>query len=203
MVYLCANSGYGIRYATESWNWPSNSIVTLLCFANCPEVTLTLNNWIIGTKQAADTTNGVLTWNIPFQPGTLRAIGKDNAGRNLCSYSLNTAARPFQIQLLPDAHEIRANGKGVSQIEFRVVDKNGVRVPDATNEITFEILGPAHFLGIGNGDLNDIENPRSNLHHAYQGRGLAILQADTTPGNITITATGTGLVPCSVTLRSI
>lgn len=202
-VYFCANSGYGIRYATESWNWPSNSIVTLLCFANCPEVTLTLNDKIIGSKRQTDATNGILSWDIPFQPGTLRAIGKDNAGRTLCSYSLQTAASPFQVQLLPDVHEIRANGKDVCQVEFRVVDRNGVRVPDATNEIKFELSGPAHFLGIGNGDLSDLENPQTNRHRVYQGHGLAILQADTTPGTITITATGRGLVPCSVTLRGI
>jgi beta-galactosidase len=202
MVYLCATSGYGYRYAAESWNWPTNSIVKVLCFGNCARVTLTLNDQIVGTKQSANATNGMLTWEIPFQPGTLKAIGQDHAGRNLCNFSLQTAADPFQIELSPDTDEIRANGKDISQIEFRVVDRNGVRVPDATNEITFAISGPAHFLGIGNGDLNDPENPQSNLHRAFDGRGLAILQANTTPGNIMITAAATGLAPGSVTLRS-
>ena len=202
MVYLCATYGDGYRYAAESWNWQSNSIVKVLCFANCPQVSLTLNNQMIDTKQQADATNGVLTWEIPFQPGTLKAIGKDNAGQTLCAYSLRTAANPFQIQLLPDTHQIRANGKDICQVEFRVVDRNGVRIPDATNEITFKISGPAHFLGIGNGDLNDLENPQLSHHGAFDGRGLAILQGNSMPGNVTITATGSGLIPGTVTFQS-
>ncbi|MGH7940051.1 MAG: glycoside hydrolase family 2 TIM barrel-domain containing protein [Limisphaerales bacterium] len=202
MVYLCALSGYGIRYAAESWNWPSNSLVKVLCFANCAQVALTLNGHPLGTKYRAGAMNGILSWEIPFQPGILKALGKDQAGRNLCSFSLQTAADPYRIELLPDTNEIQANGKDVCQVEFRVVDKNGARAPDATNEITFEMSGPAHFLGIGNGDLNDLENPKTNVHRAFQGRGLAILQADSVPGDITITAAGAGLAPGSITVRS-
>jgi hypothetical protein len=77
----------------ESWNWPSNSTVTVRCFANCPEVTLTLNDKIIGTKKRSEAVNGVLNWQVPFEPGTLKAVGRAN-GQDVCDYVLKTAGAP-------------------------------------------------------------------------------------------------------------
>jgi len=204
MVYLCVASGNGGQpriAGVESWNWPSNSMQTVRCFANCPEVTLALNDKVIGTKRLSEAVNGVLSWQVPFEPGTLKAIGHAN-GQDVCNYALKTAGPPSRIELLPDVTELRADGKDVCHVEFRIVDENGVRIPDAEPEVSFEMTGPASLLGIGNGDLNNIEDCKANTHRAFQGRGLAILQTTTTPGGITLEATASGLESASVTLQS-
>ena len=204
MVYLCVAAGSGGQpriSGVESWNWPSNSTQTVRCFANCPEVTLTLNDKIIGTKKLSEAVNGVLSWKVPFEPGTLKAIGRAN-GQDVCDYELKTAGLPGRIELLPDVTELRADGKDVCHVEFRIVDENGVRVPDAGPEVSFEMTGPAGIIGIGNGDLNNSEDCKANMHRAFEGRGLAILQTTTTPGGITLKATAPGLEPASVTLHS-
>jgi beta-galactosidase len=77
-----------------------------------------------------------------------------------------------------------------------------VRVPDVTPEVTFEMTGPASLLGIGNGDLNNIEDCKANAHRAFEGRGLAILQTTTIPGGITLKATAPGVESASVILQS-
>jgi beta-galactosidase len=207
MVYICAapnggagNNGRGFSGA-ESWNWPADSIVIVRCFANCPEVTLTLNGKLIGTKNLSEAVNGILSWQIPFEPGTLKAVGRAN-GQDVCDYALKTAGAPSRIELLPDVTDLRANGKDVSHVEFRVVDENGVRVPDAEPEVKFEMTGPAKILGIGNGDLKNIESCQGDTHHAFQGRGLAILQTTMVPGGVTLKATASGLESASVALQS-
>lgn len=205
MVYLCAGNGNGGRRGfngTESWNWPSNNMVAVVCFANCPEVTLMLNGKSIGTKKISEAERGVLRWVIPFEPGTLMAVGCDKDGKELCHYSLQTAGVPARIELLSDASQLHADGKDVSHVEFRIVDAQGVRVPDAALEVTFETTGPASLLGIGNGNLNSVEDCKTTAHHTFQGRGLAILQTTTTPGSITFKATAPGLEPANVTLQS-
>jgi beta-galactosidase len=205
MVYLCASTRDGGRHGfggAESWNWPSNSSVTVHCFANCPEVTLTLNGKVIGTKKLSEAERGVLNWQVPYETGTLKAIGRDENGRELCNYALQTAGEPARIELLPDTTSLRANCKDVGHVEFRIVDAQGVRVPDAGPEVTFELTGPARILGIGNGDLNSTEDCKTSTHHAFQGRGLAILQMTDAPGVITVKATATGLHPASITLQS-
>jgi beta-galactosidase len=204
MVYICVSAGNGGQpriVGEESWNWPSNSTKTVLCFANCPEVTLMLNDKIIGTKKSSEAVKGVLNWQVPFEPGTLKAIGRAN-GQDVCEYALKTAGPPSRIELLPDVTELHADGKDVCHVEFRIVDENGVRAPDAEPEVKFELTGPAGIIGIGNGDLNNSENCRGDMHRAFQGRGLAILQTITTPGGITLKATAPGLKSASVTLQS-
>ncbi len=205
MVYLCAARGFGGRRgwgAVESWNWPAHSTVTVLCFANCPQVELSLNGKIIGTKTISEAVNGVLRWEIPFTPGILRAIGRDQTGRERCQYELRTAGAPARIELLPDTSRLRADGKDVCQVEFQIVDADGVRVPDADDEVTFTLAGPAKIPGIGNGDLNNVESGQTNSHRAFQGRGLVILQTTAVPGEITLRATAPGLESGSVILSS-
>ena len=82
------------------------------------------------------------------------------------------------------------------------MDAQGVRVPDAGNELTFEVDGPAEIIGIGNGDLNDSDDCKDLKHKAYQGRGLAIIQSTKEAGKITVTASSPGLQMRSLTLTS-
>jgi beta-galactosidase len=212
MVYLCASGGGGFGGGfggggrrgfggVESWNWPSNTAVSVQCYANCPEVQLSLNGKVIGVKKLSEAVNGVLRWQVPFEPGTLKAVGRTN-GQDVCDYELKTAGLASRIELLPDTTELHANSKDVCHVEFRIVDENGVRLPDATPEVTFELTGPASLLGIGNGDVNNIENCKANTHRAFQGRGLGILQTTTTPSVISLKATAPGLESASVTLQS-
>ena len=208
MVYLCAAPGNndaedGERRRwdrEESWNWPSNTTVNVSCFANCPEVTLTLNGQVISTQRASQAINGVLTWQIPYAPGTLRAVGLTN-GQPACEYMLRTAGAPARLELLPDTTQWHVLSKDICHVEFRIVDDQGVRVPDATNEVSFTLTGPARVLGIGNGDLDNSETSTTR-HQAYQGRGLAILQAGNQPGGVTFQAIAPGLEPASVYIQS-
>jgi beta-galactosidase len=204
MVYLCVSTGTGGRRgfaAEESWNWPSNSSVIVLCFANCPEVTLSLNGKTIGTKKTADTERHILRWEIPYEPGTLQAIGTKD-GAEVCRCLLQTAGAAARVALVPDSSQLKADGKDICHLEYRILDAQSLRVPDAAPEVTFQLTGPAKILGIGNGDADSVENCKTNTHAAYQGRGLAILQSTATPGAITITATAPGLEPASLKLQS-
>jgi beta-galactosidase len=204
MVYLCGSDANGGRHGflgVENWNWPSNSMVTISCFANCPEVTLILNNKVIGTKKLSEATNGVLHWQIPFEPGTLKVVGRVD-GREVCDYVMKTAGAAKRIELLPDSTQLHTDGKDVCQIEYRIVDKNGVRVPDADPEVTFELGGPANIIGIGNGDLNSVEDCEASRHRAFQGRGLVIIRSTVVSGAATLEATAPGLDPASITLQS-
>ena len=210
MVYLCAaealehnqlDRSRHVSGGIESWNWPTNSMMNVFCYANCPEVTLTLNVQVISTKHASQAINGVLTWQIPYAPGVLRAVGRTN-GQEVCAYVLRTAGAPARLKLLPETIQLHADGKDVCQIEFQIVDEQGVRVPEATNEVSFTLTGPGRILGIGNGDLDNSESCQALKHQAYQGRGLAILQAGNRAGGITFQAIAPGLEPAGVYVQS-
>ncbi|HEU5397022.1 MAG TPA: glycoside hydrolase family 2 TIM barrel-domain containing protein, partial [Verrucomicrobiae bacterium] len=206
MVHLCAaeprrESGWRGFAPMESWNWASNAMVTVICYANCPEVTLLLNGGVIGTKQLAEATDGVLRWRVPFAPGELKAIGSAN-GTNLCQFALQTAGPASRIELAPDVTKLDADGTGICHLEFRIVDAAGVRVPGADDEVTFSSTGPVKLLGIENGDLNSTEPYGTSSRRALHGRGLAIFESTTAAGTVRITATSPGLEPATVELEA-
>jgi len=206
MVYLCATEGgrgsgrRGFNLA-EHWNWPAGANVNVICYANCPEVALMVNDRLISVKQLSEATNGVLRWTVPFAPGMLKAVGRSN-GVELCSFTLQTAGKAQRIELLPDVTRLAADGKDLCHVEFRVVDAHGVRVPDAAPEVTLTTSGPAKLLGMENGDLNSPEPYQGPTRKALHGRGLAIFQSTTAAGKVSIKATAPGLEPDTVELET-
>jgi beta-galactosidase len=205
-VYLCASEsrGGGGRFrgmrGEERWNWSDGATVTLTCYTNCPEVRVTLNDKEIGTGRLAEAMNGALTWQVPYEPGTVKAVGfKD--GKPACEFALKTAGAAKRVSLSPDVTQLRADGKDICHIEFQIVDDHDVRVPEAANEVTFGAQGPATILGVGNADLNSPDDCKDRVHKAYRGRGLAIVQAGREPGTIHLTARAEGLEPASVNIE--
>ncbi len=207
MVYLCTSApsgGRGMRprgmRAEEHWNWPSDANVTVTCYTNCPQVRLTLNARQIGLKPLTEAVNGNLAWQVPFEPGLLKAEGLKE-GKTVAEFSLAAAGAASRIALVPDVTQLAADGKDICHVEFRITDEKGVLVPDASQEVTFEASGPATILAIGNADLNSPDSTKDLTHKAYRGRGLAILQAGREPATVYVTAKAQGLEPASLEIQ--
>jgi beta-galactosidase len=197
MVYLAVSPAGNSRTrgarVEEHWNWPTGSTVTVSCYTNCEEVTLTLNHKPLAARRLADAVDGVLSWDVPYAPGMMK-------GKAVAAFALVTADTAARIELLPYSTAASPGGREVSQVEFRIVDAAGTRQPTADAVVTFEVEGPAHVLGIGNGDLNSVEDCKNLVHRAYQGRGLAILEATGAAGTITLKASSPGLEPARLTI---
>jgi beta-galactosidase len=205
MVYLAVSPAGNPRArgarVEEHWKWQPGSTVTVFCYTNCQEVSLTLNHQPLGARRLADAVDGVLSWDVPYLSGMLEAVGAMN-GKPVAAFTLRTADKPARIELLPDVTQASPGGRDISQVEFRILDAQGARVPTADPVVTFEVEGPARILGIGNGDLNSIEDCKDLVHRAYQGRGLAILEATGAAGKITLKASSPGLEPATVTISA-
>lgn len=202
MVYLCVtDAAHAKASPVESWNWPSNSTVVVRCFANCPEVTLALNDQVISTKKYSEAMDGVLTWKIPYAPGVLKVVGRKD-GKDAATYELKTAGPANRIELIPDNTNLLANGKDICHVEFRVVDDQGVRVPNAEPEVTFTVNGPATLLGMENGDVNSPEPYQGPTRKTFHGRGLAILESTRIAGEVRVRATAPGLLPAEIILQN-
>lgn len=201
MVYLSVRSRGFRRGQASHWNWPADSNVRVYAGTNCEEVTLQLNGKDLETQKAADAIGGMLRRQVPFEAGTLTAIGK-NGGKEVCRYTLQTAGDAAKIQLAADTKTLAADGRDVCEIEFTVTDENGIIVPDADNKITFTVTGPAKILGIGNGDPTCHEDHQGTAYSVYQGRGLLIIQSKKEPGTIEINAAADGLKPATLKIET-
>jgi beta-galactosidase len=203
MVYLCVPvAGIPRRSdAVESWNCAVGSIVNVACYTNCSEVELMLNGRSLGIKQRSVAVDGVLSWQVSYEPGTLKAIARTN-GHEVSTFALQTAGAPDHIALISDSAALRADGEDIAHIECIIVDAQGVRVPDAAQTITLEVAGPAELLGFGNSDATNTDSARDTTHPAFRGRALAIFRSTAIAGSISIKATAPGLRAADLNLTS-
>ena len=185
------------------WNWQGKEGETIwveVC-TNCGSVELFLNGKSLGSKELSTAPNLILKWEVPYEAGILKAVGKiDN--KEVCTYKLQTTGKPAGILLKPDRKTIKADGRDLSHIEVNVVDKDGNIVPYADNLITFNISGKGKIIGAGSGNPQSIEDYKSNKRKAYNGKCLVIIQSTTKPGEIQLTTTSSGLPQSSITINS-
>ena len=166
-------------------------------YSNAAEVELFMNDKSIG-KKATRKDGGAINWQVLYQPGTLKAIARNN-GKEVANDLLRTAGKASKLSLLPDRKLLGTSFDDVANIELQLLDENGTLVPDAADFIQFTLTGPAKIIGVDSGSVVSTEPFQASERKAYQGRALAIVRA-TGPGAITLTARTAGLAPTSLEL---
>ena len=158
-----------------------------------------------GSYQSPNGSSGnlKLRWNVPFQRGRLVAVAKDASGRVVARDEEDTAGRPYALSVTPDKTVLAPDGKSLSYLTVRVVDRHGVEVPDADNSVLTSVAGAATFAGADNGKEDDAEGYTSPRHDAFNGQVLAIVESATHPGPITVKVSSAGLLPATTTLYSV
>jgi beta-galactosidase len=168
-------------------------------YNNADEVELFLNGKSLGIRSKTDSTVHVM-WRVVFVPGTLKIISK-KGGRVVLTKEIKTAGKPAKIELTADRKKIKADGKDLSFLTARVLDRNGNLVADANNLITFSISGNATIAGTDNGYQADTLSLTSPKRQAWKGMALAIVKSSSKKGNSTLTANAVGLSPASIALK--
>lgn len=111
-----------------------------------------------------------------------------------------TAGPAYRIELLADKKQLKADGKDLSFITTRILDREGNLVPDADDLIQFTVSGNGQIAGTDNGYQADTRSLKSPARHAWKGLALLILQSNGKKGNITLKATAPGLKPATIIL---
>lgn len=187
-------SNVGRAYAEERWGWTSDprTTIPIEIYTNCDFVEVLLNGRSLGEKPIADHLLPALVWAVSNEAGTVEIVGK-KATAIAARFQLKTPGRPERIELSPDLKTLKNNGRQVSTIEVRVVDRDGNRIPDATQLITFEVEGTGRLIAVGNADLADATPATGNKTRLYQGNAVAVVRSGAGSGAITIRATAPGL----------
>jgi beta-galactosidase len=202
------------------WNWPGREgqLIPVLAYTNCNSVELFLNGRSLGEKriefpaqgtsggwnsyaepQVNATTNDLhLGWDVPYEPGVLRAVGKRRDGTVACEAVVRTAGAPAAIRLSTDRDTITTAPGDVAHVAFEIVDSAGTVVPTADNVVRITVTGGS-IVALDNADLRDHDPYHSDRRHAFNGRGLAILRG-AQPGPLRVTAEADGLESASVSV---
>jgi beta-galactosidase len=140
-------------------------------------------------------------WRVKYEPGTLKAVSRKN-GKTVLTKIIRTAGEPARLEIVPDKRILHADGKDLSFVTIRILDKNGNLVPEADNKITVEIVGEGVLAGMDNGYPASMESFKALSHKAYKGLCLAIIQSKNKAGNIKVNITSSGLPAANVVIQT-
>jgi beta-galactosidase len=143
--------------------------------------------------RAVRTTNDLhLSWDIPYEPGTLKAVGTKD-GKVVCTEEVSTTGDPAAVEIAVDRGVIPAGRQGIAHVTVRILDERGRMAPAASNEVAFAVEGEARIIGVDNGDPQSHEDYKASKRKAFNGMCLAILQSTGQAGQVKVTATSAGL----------
>lgn len=191
-----------VLHLLPHWNWEQGKSVEVWAYYNqADEVELFLNGRSLGkrTKQGDDLH---VQWKVDFEPGELRAVSR-KGGKEVLVKTVKTAGVPARIELLADRKKIKADGKDLSFVTVRILDKDGNIVPDADNLVQFTLTGAGKIAGVDNGFQASLEPFKANYRKAFHGLCLAIVQAQEKGGTIQLTASGKGLTAATITIHTV
>lgn len=195
------------------WNWAGyeGKVISVIVYSNCDTAELFLNGKSFGAKSyvfpqqghskswntysrpyIAPTTSDLhLSWDVPYEPGTLKVIGK-KVGQ-IITEEIRTTSEPSAIRLSSDRKNFKADAQDIVNVRVEIVDENGLVVPTANNAIEFKVEGEGVLIGTDNGNPQDKTQMKSNQRAAYNGLALAVVQSTEKSGNIRLTAVSEGL----------
>jgi len=199
------------------WTYPAGTKKTMYVVANnVSSVGLSING---GTETKSSTPKDGYTFsfpNITWATGSIKAVGYDASGKQVCTHTLTTAGAAAAIKLTPITAPggFLANGQDVAMFDVEVVDANGLRVPTygpttkATDntpsgepKVTFAVTGPGTWRG---GVNESMTNSTNNLYlYTEGGINRVFIRSQTTAGDITLTASSPGLTSATAKVTSV
>ena len=195
------------------WTWPGREgqVTPVYCYTDYPSAELFVNGKSQGkiTKATSEQVNFRnaniekhtpqtifdryrLRWNdVRYEPGELKVVVYDEQGLKAGEQTLRTAGRPSAMKLdtwtQGGGQQLRADGEDLAYVTVSLVDKRGVEVPTATDQLVFEVKGAGQFRGVCNGDATSTEvftNPTMRL---FAGKLVVTVQAGQKPGKLQLT----------------
>jgi beta-galactosidase len=200
-MYQSEWTNKNVLHLFPHWNWNKGDTVDVWAYYNnADEVELFLNGRSVGKRNKTDTTLHVM-WQVPFEPGSIKAISKKN-GKIVLIKEIKTAGPAARIELIADKQMLAAAGKDIVFVTARIVDKDGNLLPDADNEISFSVLGNAIIAGTDNGYQADTLSLQIKKRKAWKGLLVAGIKIGSKKGNITLTANSPGLGKAVILLNA-
>ena len=199
------------------WNWENRDLaskvedaqgkIPVRAYSNAASVELFLNGQSLGVKkfnkkqtsdgrtyqEGANAKELYLEWKVAYQPGTLEAVARDEAGKEIARDKITTAGQPAGVRLVKEEHAIAADGKDLTYIYYEIVDSEGNVVPTANNLVRFQLHGQGQLVGVDNGEQASRERYKAQadgswIRRAFNGKGVAIVKSTEQAGKFTLTA---------------
>jgi beta-galactosidase len=180
-----------VLHVFPHWNWTPGDTIDVWAYTNADEVELSLNGRSLGKRRKEGDVMHLM-WRVPYEPGVLRAVARRN-GQVAESQEVRTAGPPPHRADLTEASALMA------RISARHRERRGPGRPAGANRRQLGPSGSRAAWHRRRGQRRP-DQPRAlqaEQVHAFNGKGLVIVQAGRQRGAVTLTATSAGLAPAS------
>jgi beta-galactosidase len=128
-----------------------------------------------------------------YEPGTVKVVAYDESGKVVAENEVKTAGKPYQIVLEADRTTIAADGKDISFVNVKIVDKDGNFCPTENCEISFKVKGAGIFKAVASGNPSCLESFQASTMKLFSGQLTVLVQSAEKEGTILLEATAKGV----------
>ncbi len=174
------------------WTWPGREgkVTPVYCYTDSPSAELFVNGKSQG-RLFKDPSSRLdryrLRWNdVTYEPGELRVVAYDDQGKAVGEQTVRTAGKPSALRLSCDRNRLSANGDDLSFVTVSLVDDAGTLLPDASNQLVFEVEGAGRFKAACNGDATSLEPFTTPTMRLFHGQLVVVVQSSHEKGALTL-----------------
>lgn len=189
------------------WNWKGREgqVTPVFVYTSYPKAELFINGKSQGVKEKNDSTLQTryrLMWNeTVYEPGELRVIAYDSDGKKAAEKIVRTAGPPHHLVLTSNRNTLTANGDDLAYITVQVADKDNNIIPTDNRKVKFTVSGKGAFEATANGDPTSLMSFQRPEMYLFNGAATAIVRSADSAGEITFTASASGIKPATISIK--
>ena len=180
------------------WTWGKTrvgEVTPVYCYTDYPTAELFVNGKSQGkiSKNPAERLDRYrLRWNnVKYEPGEVKVVVYDANNNKVGEKTMRTAGKPAQLKLEAwtqhDAPVLNADGDDLAFVTVSLTDKQGTLIPDADDQLTFEVSGAGSFEAVCNGDATSLESFKQPTMKLFHGQLVVVVRSAKQSGTLTLT----------------
>ena len=134
-----------------------------------------------------------LRWNhVKYEPGEIKVVVYDAQGNKAGEQTIRTAGKPAELKLEAwTANEagLNADGDDLAFVTVSLTDAEGTLIPQADDQLTFEVTGAGSFEAVCNGDATSLEPFKKPTMKLFNGQLVVVVRSAKEPGTLTLKVT--------------
>ncbi len=168
-----SKTAWMFRDNISSWTWHGfeQQIARIDVYSASDEVELFLNGESLGRKQTGKQHHFTAVYEIPYAPGTLRAVAYTGE-KIMGEYLLQTAGTATRLR----ARKVTENETDIAYVKVWLEDENGICNPQQVKQIQVQVSGNGQLEGFGTAAPSGEEDYFADTVTSFDGYAMAAIR---------------------------